>query len=357
MTSAGKLIERARYSAYGIPTAFPAGDTDCDGDWDATDAADIGSNYTPGSAYAVRRDTDLDGDVDAADVTHASSITGGFQTLGRDVLTSAAVRSRIGYAGYQYDPTFAGVDRHLSHVRHRVYDAELGRWTRRDPLGHVDGASLYQYATSSPLANIDPSGLYTNWFFFMWYFIGQGQTINLVDVGLLDPYISHPAVARVRYRVNARVHALGEESGRALASSMNCDCGQAPQNGTTTATIKGVEPIKRSDFVLVWPNPRDPADPTFLNDWTFSIGGHRLQWNSACVAWAWCDSASQSAKFRYWCPILFHMRDYYSNLLSLPGHGWDPKAARPYFIEAYWVELASGSGAVPKSFLPCGGNE
>ena len=160
VNSAGKLVERARYSAYGIPTAFPTGDCDFDGDWDAGDSTDIGSNYTPGSAYAVRRDADLDGDVDAADVTHANSITGGYQTLGRDVLTSAAVRNRIGYAGYQYDPTFAGVDRHLYHVRHRVYDAEAGRWTRRDPLGYVDGKSVYEYVQSSPTKGTDSFGMH-----------------------------------------------------------------------------------------------------------------------------------------------------------------------------------------------------
>ena len=153
------MVERARYSAYGIPTAFPAGDTDSDGDWDATDAADIGSNYTPGSAYAVRRDTDLDGDVDAADITHANSITGGYQTLGRDVLTSHSVNNRRGYAGYEHAPDFAGADRHLFHVRHRVYDAELGRWTRRDPLGYVDGPSAYCYGLLTPVTHVDPFGL------------------------------------------------------------------------------------------------------------------------------------------------------------------------------------------------------
>ena len=160
VTSAGKLVERVRYSAYGIPTAFPAGDTDSDGDWDAADSADIGSNYTPGSAYAVRRDADLDGDVDAADVTHASSITGGYQTLGRDVLTSHSVNNRRGYAGYEHAPDFAGADRHLFHVRHRVYDAELGRWTRRDPLGYVDGVGLYEYVSATVLIASDPWGLF-----------------------------------------------------------------------------------------------------------------------------------------------------------------------------------------------------
>ena len=138
---------------------MPKGDADCDGDWDATDSADIGSHYTPGSAYAVRRDTDLDGDVDANDVTHANSITGGYQTLGRDVLTSPGVNNRIAYAGYQYDPTFAGVDRHLYHVRYRVYDAEAGRWIRRDPLGYVDGMGLYEYVHSIPVIAHDSMGL------------------------------------------------------------------------------------------------------------------------------------------------------------------------------------------------------
>ncbi len=159
-SEAGELVERVRYSAYGVPTGFPAGDTNSDGDWDASDSTDIGSNYTPGSSYAVLRDADLDGDVDAADVTHANSITGGYQTLGRDILTSAAVGNRIGYAGYQYDPTFNGLDRHLSHVRHRVYDAEAGRWTRRD--GEVARAAnhqaLYAAAGNSPVTLRSPNG-------------------------------------------------------------------------------------------------------------------------------------------------------------------------------------------------------
>lgn len=43
----------------------------------------------------------------------------------------------------------------------RMFDPELGRWTRRDPLGYVDGMSLYEWARSSPLVTLDSSGLYT----------------------------------------------------------------------------------------------------------------------------------------------------------------------------------------------------
>lgn len=37
LTDNGILVEQVRYSAYGMPTGLPGGDTDSDGDWDATD--------------------------------------------------------------------------------------------------------------------------------------------------------------------------------------------------------------------------------------------------------------------------------------------------------------------------------
>ncbi|MGE0365174.1 MAG: RHS repeat domain-containing protein [Phycisphaerales bacterium] len=67
--------------------------------------------------------------------------------------------NRRGYAGYEFDPTFVGNKRSLYHVRHRVYDAGVGRWTRRDPLGYIDGMGLYEYVRTSPLRHTDDSGL------------------------------------------------------------------------------------------------------------------------------------------------------------------------------------------------------
>lgn len=106
----------------------------------------------------VRQDAELVGDVDSSDAVYANSITDGYQTLGRGVLSSTGVNNRRGYAGYEYDPTFEGAERHLYHVRHRVYDADVGRWTRRDPLGHVDGQNLYQYVSSMPMNSGIPLG-------------------------------------------------------------------------------------------------------------------------------------------------------------------------------------------------------
>ena len=68
------------------------------------------------------------------------------------------VGNRKGYAGYELDDALAGAYR-LYHVRNRVLNSDLGRWVRRDPLGYVDGASLYEYIRSNPGAGADPTGL------------------------------------------------------------------------------------------------------------------------------------------------------------------------------------------------------
>lgn len=153
LTDTGKMVEWVKYSAYGVADAVPCGDTDADRDWDATDSGNITGTY------GIPKDTELDGDVDAADITHANSITGGYQTLGRGVLSSGGVANHAGYAGYQLDATVAGSSKCLFHVRYRVFDADQGLWKRRDPLGNIDSASLYSYGSDNPATTIDPLGL------------------------------------------------------------------------------------------------------------------------------------------------------------------------------------------------------
>jgi hypothetical protein len=41
---------------------------------------------------------------------------------------------------------------------HRHYDPTLGRYTQPDPLGFVDGPSVYGYAGGNPQALVDPEG-------------------------------------------------------------------------------------------------------------------------------------------------------------------------------------------------------
>lgn len=40
----------------------------------------------------------------------------------------------------------------------RDYDPTTGRYLEPDPLGLVDGASVYGYAGQSPISNMDPTG-------------------------------------------------------------------------------------------------------------------------------------------------------------------------------------------------------
>ncbi|MCP4548384.1 MAG: RHS repeat-associated core domain-containing protein, partial [bacterium] len=49
----------------------------------------------------------------------------------------------------------------LYYFRNRYFDPELGRFITADPLGYVDGPSMYQFARYNPFNNSDPEGLAT----------------------------------------------------------------------------------------------------------------------------------------------------------------------------------------------------
>jgi len=61
----------------------------------------------------------------------------------------------FGFAGGIYDHDIG-----LVRFGARDYDAIVGRWAAKDPLGHSRGdANLYEYANSDPVNDVDPSGL------------------------------------------------------------------------------------------------------------------------------------------------------------------------------------------------------
>ncbi|MGB6639203.1 MAG: RHS repeat-associated core domain-containing protein, partial [Thermoanaerobaculia bacterium] len=72
----------------------------------------------------------------------------------REISTSAAGND-FGFHGLQHDPETGFV-----YMRNRYYDPELGRFISADPLGYVDGPSLYGFAGGDPLNKSDPMGLY-----------------------------------------------------------------------------------------------------------------------------------------------------------------------------------------------------
>jgi RHS repeat-associated protein len=61
---------------------------------------------------------------------------------------------RVGHQGLYHDPVTD-----LVYNRHRMLHTQLGRFTQRDPLGYVDGMSVYEYIESSPHISTDSFGL------------------------------------------------------------------------------------------------------------------------------------------------------------------------------------------------------
>ncbi len=151
-SGAVRVIQWNDYDAYGRARSIPWIDFDFNGDdgIDDLDTTDFLTAYGLGDPAAdINRD-------DAIDDLDTAAWFAGFSS-GDTIVNepNAYTLCRMAYSGYVAD----GYDRDLYHVRHRVYDVELGRWTRRDPLGYVDGMSVYEYCTSQPYSWQDPNGL------------------------------------------------------------------------------------------------------------------------------------------------------------------------------------------------------
>ena len=109
----GAIVERYNYYAYGSPKIY-TGDGG-DGDW-----------WNGGETTAT---------------TSAKGLV--YLFTGRE---------------YEAVPTH---DWQLQYSRARYYHLGLSRWLQRDPLGYVDGMSLYEYVVSSPMSHTDFMGTRT----------------------------------------------------------------------------------------------------------------------------------------------------------------------------------------------------
>jgi len=80
----------------------------------------------------------------------------------RTVLDASFVLKSAG-SGFDWEVGHQGMfldgETGLVYNRNRMLHPGLGRFMQRDPLGYVDGMSLYQYVGSSPINWVDPFGL------------------------------------------------------------------------------------------------------------------------------------------------------------------------------------------------------
>lgn len=167
--SSGNITDRIRYTAYGEPQRFSlfdvgtSGGNTPDGSFDNYDYTAFINSFGIGDASVdPAADVDHDGTIDGSDyIAFMNALANGDEgPLGTGQLSlELDAGFRRGYAGYEFDPVLGASSASIYHVRNRVYDAENGRWNRRDPLGYVDGMGLYEYCRSMPSVSTDPSGL------------------------------------------------------------------------------------------------------------------------------------------------------------------------------------------------------
>jgi RHS repeat-associated protein len=79
-----------------------------------------------------------------------------YDPYGRTTLVSGTNIATFQYVG-DYTHQTSGLNLTLF----RAYDLNAGRWLSRDPIGENGGVNLYEYVDSSPIDNLDPSGLRT----------------------------------------------------------------------------------------------------------------------------------------------------------------------------------------------------
>jgi RHS repeat-associated protein len=77
-----------------------------------------------------------------------------YDPFGKRVKVAGSEESDAAYTGHYYH---AASELHLT--LYRAYDADLGRWLSRDPIGENGGINVYNYVAGNPVRHMDPLGL------------------------------------------------------------------------------------------------------------------------------------------------------------------------------------------------------
>ena len=88
------------------------------------------------------------------DATGAQLVGYAFDPWGRRTVVAGTEMTDRGFTGHRQGPMAASWT-----ALYRAYDAELGRWFSRDPLGPVDGPNDYSYVRNNPINLRDELGL------------------------------------------------------------------------------------------------------------------------------------------------------------------------------------------------------
>jgi RHS repeat-associated protein len=216
----------------------------------------------------------------------------------------------------------------IQYNRNRYYDSYTGRWLSRDPLGIVpnaqkpnvfspqiqyqDGMNLFEYVRSRPIIFTDFAGTSWDWTDFVGhYFNGNGEPVDLDQIGLLDTFKQTPSVflASEPYHFDVMMAVAGAKNG--LRCPNNTSTTISDSDTTTTDVTNEIFSVGRS---------------TFFRSYTCQINikccGHKE------LCWS------------YSCSLNFAIKDWFRDPLDI---GIEVPGGTPYQINTSWTDSLSGS--------------
>lgn len=173
-----------------------------------------------------------------------------YDAWGRVVLDTNPGLQPFGFAGGLYD-----ADTGLVRFGARDYDAEIGRWSAKDPAGFGGGINLYEYAHSSPTVLVDVNGRWAQ--VLPWLLPAAGGGAVVAAAGGAAFVATAAGAATVFYFGVARPNAVGD---------YDCDdmtCGPSAPPIPVEDTCASAFP-KDPDFQMCLPTPRETSEACCL---------------------------------------------------------------------------------------------
>jgi RHS repeat-associated protein len=115
--------------------------------------AAVDAAASPKKTYAVHVDH-LNRPIMLTDAAKVNVWWASHEPFGRVRATGGTLTQNLGLPGQWFQ-----LENGLAQNWHRHYDATTGRYTTADPLGFVDGPSVFAYAGNSPHRMVDPTGV------------------------------------------------------------------------------------------------------------------------------------------------------------------------------------------------------
>ena len=269
-----------------------------------------------------------------------------YTAYGEEVSHTGSTTNPFGYKGAV--GYYTNTSTNDIYVRNRSYQPQIGRWLSKDPLGFVDGTSLYR-AYFVP-GGMDPIGLDVcdcdeergktlgfglpanhgwSWAHFRnWYFNSRNRAVSLKEIGLYWTFWTAPDVVAKYDKFKSRL------SDYMCSVSTNSSC------------------EKNTRDVL----PLSDTDVTDVESVIFAIGSSSMKFVAECRMTAEacdgkCDcetfpfSPTDKRSYTAECTVTRSINDEFSNPL---GHwGWfefELWGGHPYGIDSCYKEVLTFTG-------------